>query len=1150
MISLQKFLRQSSTITQFFDSVRSRQSVSVFGLGIGERTYFSGLDSRKILYITSSPENCDEITENLTKLGRRVVSITSANTNFTFHTKEFGNSQRQRQASLFALVNNNADALVINGEVLCEKFVPIDVFKKSIITIKKDEDIDPDELVKMLTLAGYVRVSQVETGGQFARRGEVVDIFPINEKLPFRVYYFDTVIEKINSFNVLSQYAVQEVDSLQICPNGYSIDGYDIPTLIKEIQNSISLASKQASKAELPNEYLRNINECARVLEQLQYSIPLSSWGFLSAWCNGCSILDYLDDFTIYIDQPKQIYNSILDYQDIIQKTINDSIKIGQLFAKHRDLIVDFEDIKILLDKYCKVSYQSIMTANKFFAPQAVYSIDTIPLPVIAGNWQEPSKELERLLASGYIVILSSADDNDSVQMQNVLSKLGMSANICNNENDIKSNFINIAQSTILNGIGLVEAKLVVLGSEQIRMRKAKRKTSSITGKPLQEAFTIPAVGEYVVHDVHGIGVCEGITQLTVNNAVRDYLVISYKNNAKLYVPTEQMDMLSRYIGADKAPPLNEIGGAQFEKIKQKVKSHIKKLAFDLLTLYREREQSKGIKLSVSEDLYREIDGSFRYELTRDQERAIQDIRKDLASGKIMDRLVVGDVGYGKTEVALRAAFIAAMCGYQVAILAPTTILSEQHYNTFRARLSNFGIEVRCLNRFKTKAEQNKIIQELSSGQVNIICGTHRLLSKDVSFFNLGLLILDEEQRFGVGDKEKIKNIKKNVHVLTLSATPIPRTLHMSLVGIRDISVIETPPQDRMPVQTVVAQYSNTLLITAIERELDRKGQVLIVYPRVDSIDEFASKIIKILGSDVRVGVAHGQMNRDKLESIMMSVYRGEVDVLVATSLIENGIDLPNANTIFVVNAGLFGLSQLYQLRGRVGRSDKLAWAYFTYPDEASLSDTSYLRLSTLLEFTQLGSGFKIAMRDLEMRGAGNLLGGEQHGQMEKVGYDMYCKLLDSEIGELRGEPVNICRSVKLEVDWNASIPKNFCNEDTERMELYAMIASISNKNDYHNVVDNIKDRWGVVPEPVDGLCRVALLKSCCVSNGIERAIVTSKKVILYVALDNQAHLDEMLSKVPSGSDIKVYKKDNWAIFDMQITDKKDRFWRVVNFLN
>ena len=607
-------------------------------------------------------------------------------------------------------------------------------------------------------------------------------------------------------------------------------------------------------------------------------------------------------------------------------------------------------------------------------------------------------------------------------------------------------------------------------------------------------------------------------------------------------MPTEQLDLLGRYIGGEKNPQLSAIGGNAFEKVKQRVRESVKQLAFDLLKLYREREQSKGIKMEVDPAILAEFEASFPYTPTPDQQKAINDVYADLSSGKIMDRLIVGDVGYGKTEVALRAAFVAVMSGYQVALIVPTTILAEQHFNNFNSRLKNYGIEVRCLNRFRTAKEQKEIINDVKSGKVNILIGTHRVLSKDVEFYNLGLLILDEEQRFGVVDKEKLKNIKKNVHVLTLTATPIPRTLHMSLVGIRDISTIETPPLDRLPVQTIVSQFSYNLIGTALRREHARGGQSLVVYPRVENIEAFAQSLRAELGDNFRIAVAHGQMNKAMIENVMLSMYRGEIDVLVATTLIENGIDLPNANTLFVVSAEKLGLSQLYQLRGRVGRSDRLAYSYFTYMDEGKLSGTAYERLSVLMQYTALGSGFKIAMRDLEIRGAGNILGPEQHGQMEKVGYDMYCKILDSSIADLRGEKVYEAEPVKIEVDCDAYIPDEFITDKVQRMEVYSMIANIANDDDAERVTDMIADKYGSVPRAVAGLIKVALLKAKCQSVGVIRAkVLRSQGQLTFHDTEEE---NTLINSANLGK-FSVSKRDGLAILKADSTSlEKSDMWR------
>ena len=1152
MLDLTQLLQNKET-EQFNSLVRKNKNFAVFGLNIGEKIALTQSIARPICLVVENEQSAQKYSEAFKLLGKHVVTISREVVDYTYHLMEFGSDTKDRQVALFDMLFSNVDLLILTPNVLAEPVVPKQIFVDNVLTLRKDADIAPDDLVQKLTAIGYLRTNSVEQMGQFAKRGDVVDIFPLNFSVPVRVYFFDTQIEKITTFNILSQYAIEPLQELKICPNGYILDTGLTKDLQTSLTQAVKLASKSAEKHKKPNEFLANLNSFAPLKESLNISMSLSMFKFLSVFMHVDNILSYLNNPLVIFDQPKICFEQLSNYLDNLSTNINDGIECGLLLGAHKNLQLQPNDVIQNLSSYQKISFQSILTQNKFFAPDEVLSISTNPLPNFNGNFKEPAHEIARLVNIGDKVLFCAKDNNDAVSMQQGLTKsTNLQAKIITDLSKTAKNGINIAVLPIKYGFSFSTMHLYVFGFNEIQTRHNIKKTVSKNKNAFSSQLTLPKVGEYVVHDVHGIGICEGVKQLTVNNATRDYLVITYKNNDKLYVPTEQIDMLSRYVGSDKNPTLNVLGGTQFEKIKQKVRNSVKQLAINLIQLYKERQQLKGFKYEITDEMREDIDQSFAYTLTADQQHAVEDVYADLSLGKIMDRLVVGDVGYGKTEVAIRTAYVTALNGKQVAIMAPTTILCEQHYNTFVARLDNFGIKVACIDRFKTKKEQKQILSDLKNGKINIICGTHRLLSKDVEFFDLGLLVLDEEQKFGVGDKEKIKNMKKSVNVLTLSATPIPRTLHMSLVGIRDISVIETPPVDRLPVQTVVSQFSNTLLTTAINRELDRGGQVLVVAPKIVGLDDLQKRINELTGNKLRVAQAHGQMDKEKLESTMLQLYRGNIDVLIATSLIENGIDLPNANTLFVVNSEDFGLSQLYQLRGRVGRSDKLAWAYFTYMDETKITSTTYARLTTLLEYSQLGSGFKIAMRDLEIRGAGDVFGANQHGQMAQVGYDMYCKLLESEISELQGKTIDALRPSRVDVDVDAFIPQSFSEDTDERMELYSMIAGISTLDDYNRVLTGISDRWGNVPEPVLGLCKVSLVKTLAEKYGIERVSLTHKKAILYIALDYRDFADQMTTKISTHADWRVYKKDNWAIFE-RVSQKgnwEENFDSVIKILN
>ena len=720
-------------------------------------------------------------------------------------------------------------------------------------------------------------------------------------------------------------------------------------------------------------------------------------------YVNYSAIDTYFDDDAIIVfDDTKSIYDSIKEEYNQFSNSYKSLKTTGDILLGQKNYLQDVETA-LNFSKH-KISFQQITTQNRLFTPTHVESYKSSAETSYFGNYELLAEEIKYYLQYDNTIIIFGGTRDASNYLFRFLQSKKFDVNLLENFSfykDIKNKQVNIICDNIAYGGIFVEAKLVVIGTEELH-KKSSKKQVNVESK--QDVFTLPKAGDYVVHENFGIALCEGVQRLKFAGYEKDYVILKYDGGDKLYLPTEQMGLISLYVSPGKAPKLNKLGSKDFENTKSKVKSKLKELAFDLIQLYHERELLKGVKYEMDKNMFSMFENSFPYDETDDQILAVKDITNDMTSGKVMDRIVCGDVGYGKTEVALRAAFLASMNSKQTCILAPTTILSEQHFNTAKSRLENFGIRIECLNRFRTKSQQKNIIKRLKNGEIDVICGTHRLLSSDVEFKDLGLLVLDEEQRFGVGDKEKIKRLKSNVDVLTLSATPIPRTLHMGLVGIRDISLITTPPKGRLPVQTTVAEYNDALILSAINREIGRKGQVLIIYNRVETIYEFAHHISSILDPTIKIGVAHGQMDSQKLENEILKLYQGETQVLISTTLIENGIDLPSANTLIIIDADKLGLSQLYQLKGRVGRSKDLGYAYFTFKKDKALSEEAYKRLNAIMEFTELGSGFKIAMKDLEIRGCGNILGVEQSGHMAKVGYDMYCKILKQAVGEVKGE--------------------------------------------------------------------------------------------------------------------------------------------------
>ena len=1122
--SIMQKLFENKKINEIITQIRSK-SLSVFGFNLGERTFVSSQIDAPLCYITAETDKLEIIKKQFESLGKKVAVLDCASDDFCLHILEFGSGGLENQSAIFKAIRGEIDVLVITAETLATRFVPRALWERNKLVLRIGDDIEPALLGEKLIKRGYKRVESIDGVGQWARRGDVVDIFPINSQLPVRLHFFDTQIEKISSFNVLTQYSIDKIEEINLCPNGFELEEIERTEICESINSQIATMKKLAGKAKSPSDFEANLGAFSHAIELINSHLPREAWNFVSCFTESILLPKLLANFTFIIDQPRAVFNALDAHVEVCKQNVEAGIKSGQLCLLHKNSVLDLDELKAELSKCRALSFQSLMTQNKFFSPDMVLNFATLPVPKLGRNYEEYDSNLKEFLGNGYEVIATAGD---ATQAGDLAEKLGryVAVEQIASLDDIRSNRVNIFVHSLQLGACFVTDKLLVLGSQDSHFERVKTKWDkqmvSVT-----DTFTLPEQGDYVVHAIHGIGVCEGVTQLSVGGAKRDYVVVSYKNNDRLYVPTEQLDMLGRYIGGDKTPALSSIGGTAFEKVKQRVRESVKELAFDLLKLYRAREQSKGIVMQVDDDTMREFETSFPFTPTPDQEKAFNDVYTDLSSGKIMDRLVVGDVGYGKTEVALRGAFVAVMSGYQVALIVPTTILSEQHFNNFNSRLKNYGINVKCLNRFRTTKEQKQIVEDVKSGKVNILIGTHRALSSDVAFDNLGLLILDEEQRFGVGDKEKLKNFRKDIHVLTLSATPIPRTLHMSLVGIRDITTIETPPLDRLPVQTIVSQFSYSLAGTALRREKARGGQSLVVYPRVENIDAFAQSLRAELGDDFRIAVVHGQMDKKLIEEVMLEFYKGTIDVLVATTLVENGIDVPNTNTLFVVSAEKLGLSQLYQLRGRVGRSDRLAWAYFTYMDEGKLTGQAYERLSVLMQYTALGSGFKIAMRDLEIRGAGNILGPEQHGQMEKVGYDMYCKILDSSIARLKGIEVKEVVPVKIEVDIDAYIPQEFITDKIQRMEVYSAIASIKSDETADAVARQIADKFGSVPRSVDGLINVARLKSKCQALGVTRVSVTKVHTSIY--FNSSPEVDLMLNSANLGK-FTVLKKDSLSI--------------------
>lgn len=882
---------------------------------------------------------------------------------------------------------------------------------------------DLTELEKELTEMGYQRESQIEGPGQFAVRGGIVDVFPLAEELPVRIELWGDEIDSIRSFDTESQRSVENLDKVIIYP-----------------------ASEN--------------------------------------WKEGLETVSFLDYFPkekslLFLDEPQRLQETAESVEQEYFTSRENRIASDLDDNAGADLTVyETKDIISAMNHYRGIAMTTLESKCGLFRIREVYSIQAKGVNPYNNSFELLTRDLKRLKRNGYRVVLLSGSRTRAKRLAEDLRDYDLSSFYSEEmERQVNPGEIMVSYGYVAEGYEYPMLKFMVISESDIFGRKKKKKRrKKYEGQKIHE-FAELKPGDYVVHENHGIGIYKGIEKIEIEKVVKDYMKIAYADGGVLYIPAAQMDLIQKYAGADaKKPKLNKLGTIQWGKTKSQVKKAVQAVAEDLVELYAARQQSEGFVYGPDTVWQKEFEEMFPFEETEDQIQAIEDTKHDMESTKIMDRLICGDVGYGKTEIAIRAAFKAVQEGKQVVYLVPTTILAQQHYNTFVQRLKDFPVRIDLLCRFRSSYQQKKTVEDLKKGMVDIVIGTHRVLSKDVGFKDLGLLIIDEEQRFGVTHKEKIKKLRENIDVLTLTATPIPRTLHMSLIGIRDMSVLEEAPQDRMPIQTYVMEYNDEMVREAIERELSRGGQVYYVYNRVNDIADVAGRLQQLL-PEANISFAHGQMRERELEDIMYDFINGDIDVLVSTTIIETGLDIPNANTMIIQDADRFGLSQLYQLRGRVGRSNRMAYAFLLYRRDKLLKEVAEKRLAAIREFTDLGSGIKIAMRDLEIRGAGNLLGEAQSGHMEAVGYDMYCKMLNEAVLKLKGEgeEENFTTTIDLNID--AYIPDSYIKNEYQKLDIYKRIAAIENEEEMDDMTEELIDRFGDIPKKVQQLLHIAALK-------------------------------------------------------------------------
>ncbi|MEF9955011.1 MAG: transcription-repair coupling factor [Clostridium sp.] len=1036
---------------------------------------------------------------------------------------------KQRMQVLKHLAEDESGTVVTTIDGLMDHLLPLTAIKSQIIKVTSEEVVEIEKLKQSLAEMGYERMAQVDGMGQFSVRGGIIDIFPLTEEQPVRIELWGDEVDSIRTFDLESQRSIEQLEMVEIYPA--------TELVLKKEYVASGLAKIEKEK----KNYVKKLREQLKTEEahRIESVINELEEGLQSGWCTHglgsfiryfsektVSFLEYFpkDELGIFLDEPLRLREKAEVAETEFRESMAHRLENGYLLPGQVDFLYPAKTALSMAVGERTLLLSGLEQKIPGVTIKKKYGMTVKSVNSYQNAFELLIKDLTKWKKEKYRVILLSGSRTRASRLAGDLREYDLHA-FCPDEGqqEVHPGEIMVTYGNLHRGFEYPLIKFVVITEGDMfgnGQQKKRRKKTSYQGKKIQ-SFSELSVGDYVVHENHGLGIYRGIEKIERDKITKDYIKIEYGDGGNLYLPATRLEGIQKYAGADaKKPKLNKLGGMEWDKTKTKVKGAVREIAKDLVKLYAVRQQSQGFQYRTDTVWQKEFEEMFPFEETEDQLDAIEAAKADMESTKIMDRLICGDVGYGKTEIALRAAFKAVQEGKQVVYLVPTTILAQQHYNTFVQRMKDFPIRVDMMSRFRTAGEQKKTLEDLKKGFVDIIIGTHRVLSKDVIFKDLGLLIIDEEQRFGVTHKEKIKQLKENVDVLALTATPIPRTLHMSLIGIRDMSVLEEPPVDRLPIQTYVMEYNGEMVREAIHRELARGGQVYYVYNRVNNIDEIANQVAKLV-PEANVTFAHGQMREHELERIMMDFVNGDIDVLVSTTIIETGLDIPNANTIIIHDADHLGLSQLYQIRGRVGRSNRTSYAFLMYRRDKMLKEVAEKRLQAIREFTELGSGIKIAMRDLEIRGAGNILGAEQHGHMEAVGYDLYCKLLNEAVIAIRGDKEeNEEFETVVDCDIDAYIPSSYIKNEYQKLDIYKRISGIESEEEYMDMQDELMDRFGEIPKSVGNLLRVAELKALAHRVGVTEANINRQEVLFIMY--QKAQID--VSKIPAF--IEKYRGD------------------------
>lgn len=1138
-MALIDFFLENKQILSWHENLPQKQRQLLLGLSGSAKSLAiaSSLKSQdKVLVMTSTYGEAERLVNDL-------ISILGSNLVYPFLVDdspmvEFLVSSQEkifsRVEALRFLRDKSQKGILVCNVAASRVFLPNpQVFDDSILELQVGQECEQRELKNHLISLGYKKVTQVQSQGEFSLRGDILDIFETSQVSPYRIEFFGDEIDGIREFDTETQLSKDSQSKVLIYPAS------DILLTFEDYQRGQKFLEHEIDKALSPTlkSYLEEVFSCTK--EQVLHADIrkfLSNF-YKKQW----TLIDYLNQVPIIFDD----FQKIMNQYDAFDKETASYFTEDLHNSKAVSSLQYFADVESQFKKYVPASFFSNFQKGlgnlKF---NNLYQFNQYPMQEFFNQFSFLKEEIERYKKLKYTIVLQSSSKTELKKLSTILDEYDIKVD--NSESEICKGTVNIIEGNLRHGFHFVDENLVFITEYEIFKKKIKRKyrRQNISNAERLKDYNELQKGDYVVHQIHGIGQYLGIETIEIKGIHRDYVSVLYQNGDRISIPVEQIQTLSKYVSSDgKAPKLNKLNDGRFKKAKQKVKSQVEDIADDLIKLYAERSQLKGFEFSKDDEEQNAFDEAFPYVETEDQLRSIEEIKKDMQASQPMDRLLVGDVGFGKTEVAMRAAFKAVNDHKQVVVLVPTTVLAQQHYSNFKERFEQFAVNVDVLSRFRSKKEQTETLEKLKKGQVDILIGTHRVLSKDVEFADLGLMIIDEEQRFGVKHKEALKELKKKVDVLTLTATPIPRTLHMSMLGIRDLSVIETPPTNRYPVQTYVLEQNDRIIRDAVLREMDRGGQVYYLYNKVDTIEKKVSELQELI-PEASIGFVHGQMSEIRLENTLLDFIEGQYDILVTTTIIETGVDIPNANTLFIENADHMGLSTLYQLRGRVGRSNRIAYAYLMYRPDKTLTEVSEKRLEAIKGFTELGSGFKIAMRDLSIRGAGNLLGSSQSGFIDSVGFELYSQLLEEAIAKKNGTDKKREKgNAELILQIDAYLPDEYISDERHKIEIYKRIRQIDNRVNYEELQDELIDRFGEYPDVVAYLLEIGLAKAYLDKvfvNRVERK--NNKLIVQFEKISQQLFLTQDYFQALSQTSLKANISENQGLIEVvfDIRNKKD----------